>query len=178
MFIKSAELLRDRVTPLDQLLPRDWCDDLMGRVVRSNRRSDIKIVLDDFFQERLPPPHPHEAVLAKIAEAQVRIDNRLLLRLTKRYFGFPPKLLLMRTRFLCAMTAMLVGRAGPDFGAVPSGYHDQSHFIRDGNRFLGTTPRRFLALELPYTRAVLRTRLLVMGAAISALDPVHFAVTD
>lgn len=186
LFTSSANTMCDQVTPLDQLLPKSWCDDLVGRVSKTERGLDVKFMLDDFFGEHLPPPHPHEETLARImallvderthdisdAAAQVGIDNRLLRRLTKRYFGFAPKMLMMRTRFLRAMTAMLVDRCATNFSVVPAGYHDQSHFIRDANRFLGMTPRRFLALDLPYTRAALRARLLVMGAASSTLDRV------
>lgn len=154
--------------------------------MRSDRGLDIKFVLDEFFGARLPPAHVDEATITRIlsllldasthdlsaAAAQVGIDDRLLLSLTKRYFGFPPKLLLMRTRFLRALTPMLVARATPDFAAVPPGYHDRSHFIRDANRFLGCTPRRFMALDRPFTRIALRACLLVMGAATSALDQI------
>ena len=181
----SAELLRDRITPLNQLLPQDWCDDLIAYVARSDRGPEIKCVLDDFFLERLPPPHPDELLIACIAAlladeathdlagaaAQVGIAPRALLGLTKRYFGFPPKILSMRTRFLRALTAMLVDDDGVgDVVAHPAGYHDSSHFIRDANRFLGMTPRRFLAIPMPYTRASLRARILVIGAATSSLD--------
>jgi len=181
----SAELLRDRITPLNQLLPQDWCDDLIARIARSDRGPEIKRVLDDFFLERLPPPHPDELLIARIAAlladeqthdlagaaAQVGIAPRALLGLTKRYFGFPPKILSMRTRFLRALTAMLVDDdGGGDVVAHPAGYHDSSHFIRDANRFLGMTPRRFLAIPMPYTRASLRARILVIGAATSSLD--------
>jgi hypothetical protein len=76
----------------------------------------------------------------------------------------------MRTRFLRALTAMLLSPVGPDFGVIPAGYHDISHFIRDANRFLGLTPRRFLAIDMPYTRAVLRARTLVMGTVAPYLD--------
>jgi AraC-like DNA-binding protein len=186
LFAPSAETLRDSITPLAGLVPPGWSEDLAMRVARSDRGADIKFVLDEFFLERMPPPHPDEPLLARImalltdehthdlsnAAEQVGIDRRLLLPLTKRYFGFPPKLLSMRTRFLRALTGMLVDRGTPDFTAIPVGYHDKSHFLRDANRFLGMTPRRFLALDLPYTRAVLRARLLVMGFATSSLDGV------
>lgn len=186
LFARSAETLCDRVTPLVQLVPPGWSEELAARVTRSDRGADVKPVLDAFFSQHLPPPHPDEATIARLmallsdprthdlsdAAAKVGIDGRALLRLTKRYFGFTPKMLSMRTRFLRALTAMLVDSDTADFGAVPTGYHDRSHFIRDANRFLGMTPRRFMALDLPYTRAVLRARLLVMGAALSSLDMV------
>ena len=184
LFAPSAELLRDSITPLDQLLPQGWSEDLIGQIARSDCGLQVKGVLDNFFLERMPPPHPQEALIAAIASlladegthdlvgaaAQIGIDQRALLPLTKRYFGFPPKILSMRTRFLRALTMMLLDPNGPDCAAVPAGYHDASHFIRDANRFLGLTPRRFLAIEMAYTRASLRARLLVIGAATSSLD--------
>ncbi|QYE34455.1 helix-turn-helix domain-containing protein [Polymorphobacter sp. PAMC 29334] len=186
LFALSAESLRDRITPLAVLVPPGWSEDLVARIARSDRGADIKFVIDDFFHERLPPPHKSEATLARIiallgdeathdlskAAVQVGIDDRLLRQLAKRYFGFPPKLLSMRTRFLRALTELLVDQGEPDFAATPKGYHDNSHFIRDANRFLGMTPRRFLALDLPVTRAAARARALVMGAATSSLDSV------
>jgi hypothetical protein len=53
---------------------------------------------------------------------------------------------------------------------LPPFYHDASHFNRDGRRFLGMTPRRFLTLPTPYTVAALRARRLVIGAGLPMLD--------
>jgi len=184
LFQPSAEVLRDRITPLDELLPRSWSEDLIACVERSDRGAQVKSALDNFFLERIPPPHPQEQLISRIsallgderthdladAAAQVGIDKRALLGLTKRYFGFPPKMLLMRTRFLRALTAMMLQPDAPNTPAIPAGYHDASHFIRDSNRFLGMTPRRFLAINMPYTRAALRARMLVTGSPMSALD--------
>lgn len=184
LFAPSAELLRDRITPLHELLPQVWCDDLVARVAESDHGPQIKRVLDYFFMERLPPPHPDEPLIARIAAlladeathdlaaaaARAGIGERALLGLTKRYFGFPPKILSMRTRFLRALVPMLLHGDGRAAAASPAGYHDSSHFIRDANRFLGMTPRRFLAIPMPYTRAALRARRHVIGAATSSLD--------
>lgn len=184
LFAPSAELLGDRITPLNQLLPEAWCNDLVARITRLDCGLQVKAVLDGFFTERLPPPHPDEPLIARIAAlladeathdlagaaAQIGIGPRALLGLTKRYFGFPPKILSMRTRFLRALTTMLLDSDASNFAAIPAGYHDSSHFIRDANRFLGMTPRRFLALPMPYTRATLRARKLMIGAAMSSLD--------
>jgi len=178
LFAASAEALRDRVIPLDDLLPPGWSDDLIAAVAGSDGGPGVKGALDAFFLERLPPLQPHEALIARItalladagthdladAAAQACIDRRTLLRTTRRHFGFAPKMLTMRRRFLSALVTLLVSPDGPDFAAIPAGYHDASHFIRDANRFVGMTPRRFLAMEMPYTRAALRARSLVMGA--------------
>ena len=188
LFMPSAELLCDTITPLDRLLPQAWCEDLIARVAGCDRGPELKDVLDAFFLDRMPPPHPQEALIAGIAAvladegtndlagtaARLGIDGRTMLKLTKRYFGFAPKILLMRTRFLRALTKMLVDPGIPDFAAVPPRYHDVPHFLRDANRFLGMTPRRFLANPMPYTRAALRARLLVL-APTPKLVPEVFA---
>jgi AraC-like DNA-binding protein len=192
LFAPSAELLRDRITPLDQLVPPGWSEDLVAGIARSDRGAQVKSVLDDFFLQRMPPPHPQEQLIARVAAllvhedthdladaaAQVGIDHRALLPLTKRFFGFPPKTLSMRTRFLRALTTMLLAPDLPDFAAIPAGYHDVSHFIRDANHFLGLTPRRFLAIEMSYTRAALRARMLVTGSPTSSLDRVSGNTPD
>lgn len=181
LFAPSGETMRDRITPLADLLPAGWSDDLIATVARSDRGAQLKAVLDDYFAARMPPPHPDEPLIAEIAAllrdgrtislpdaaAQSGIDARLLLRLTKRYFGFPPKLLLMRARFLRALIPMLLSDAKADFAAVPLGYHDVPHFIRDASHFLGMTPRRFLANEMPFTRAALRAHGQVMQGSIA-----------
>lgn len=73
-----------------------------------------------------------------------------------------------RTRFLRALTAMLIAAEHGD--TVPIGYYDASHFLRDADQFLGVTPLRFLAMPMPYLRAVLRAREAVIGAALPVLD--------
>lgn len=77
----------------------------------------------------------------------------------------------MRARFLRALIPLLVSDAKLDFAAVPPGYHDVPHFIRDAKHFIGMTPRRFLANEMPYTRAALRAHGLVMKAGRQERGP-------
>ena len=186
LIASSAEAMRDRMVPLDQMVPAGWSEDLVACIAASDCGVQVKAAIDDFFLQRMPPPHPHEALIAKIAAllvddnvhdlkdaaARVGIDDRTLVRLSKRYFGFPPKILSMRTRFIRVLTAMMLADDDPDYATIPAGYHDVSHFIRDANRFLGLTPRRFLAIEMPYSRATLRARSLVMGAATASIDKV------
>ena len=100
LFAPSAELLRDTITPLDRLLPLSWCQDLIARVARSDRGPEIKGVLDEFFLEHLPPPHPDEALIAGIAArlaegthdltgaaAELGVEDRAMLALSKRSGG-------------------------------------------------------------------------------------------
>jgi AraC-like DNA-binding protein len=83
--------------------------------------------------------------IADVATAadELGVNPHTLRRLTLRHFGFPPKLLLVRARFLAAF--VVFQRSGMRFDSVLDfGYFDSSHFLRDANRFLGTTPKRYL----------------------------------
>jgi hypothetical protein len=183
LFGPSAQKLCDRITPLGELLPAAWIDELVTSLHASDRARDVKGVLDDWLLRHLPPPGRDEPIVAKIvalladqsvtdlagAAEAAGIGIRSLRRLTKRYFGFPPKLLMIRTRFMAVLVSMMLDETRK--GAVPAMYHDAPHFNRDGRRFLGMTPRRFLALPSPYTVAALRARKLVIGQGLAILDP-------
>jgi len=183
LFRVPAEQLRNRITPLDDLLPRGWTAELMARLAACDGGVDVKGVLDAFFLDRLTTPAVDEQTLAGVAAlladeavddladaaARVGIGRRSLPGLTKRHLGFPPKTLLMQARFMRALSGMLFSDDALP-GTVPAGYHDASHFIRDSNRFLGMTPRRFRTTAYPYLHAKLRARRLVLGAAMATLD--------
>jgi len=102
-------------------------------------------------------------------ETSLGLSSGALLRLGNRYFGYPVKVLARRARFLRALTAMLLADEEPDHRIAPPGYHDVPHFLRDAKTFLGITPRRFLALPMPYLCAVLRARVAVIGAPLPEL---------
>lgn len=75
--------------------------------------------------------------------AEVGVAPRTLHRLCLRAFGFPPKRLLRRERFLETLGVI---RVSPDatFGElIGEGYHDQSHFNRDFRDFMGMTARDY-----------------------------------
>lgn len=181
---RPAETLRDRLVPLETVLPAPMAEELGSRLARSDRAAAVKGVLDDFFSRHLPPPNPDEPRIREIwaaiaderaadlgAAAMIHgIDPRTASRLSRQYFGFPPKLLMMRARFLRALLGLLDARPDADFKAVPPGYHDQSHFLRDARRFLGMTPRQYASHPSPYAAAARRARKLVIGSAIPSLD--------
>lgn len=179
-FAPPAELMRDRLVPLgDILLSGGWAAELVAAIRASDRGPAVKDLLDQFFLDHMPSPHPDEALIAQItillgdpsmhdlvhAAADLGISEQVTLRLIKRHFGFPPKMLAMRSRFLRAIVNTIMSGYQPGVALVPDGYYDASHFIRDGIRFLGMTPRRFLATDLTYLQAVLRARLLVLRAS-------------
>lgn len=182
---KHADAYRDRVVPLAELIPADRVEALVARLRASDRGPAVKAILDDFLHAQLGPPHRAEPLIRELlglildpeiddltgAAERIGIDSTRLRRLSTRYFGFPPKSLLIRTRFLQSLIRLIEeGERG--YADIAEAYFDASHFIRDSRRFLGVTPRQFLALsdQIAYFRAIVRARRLVFGAALQALD--------
>lgn len=95
---------------------------------------------------------------------------RRLERLSHSAFGFPPKLLLRRARFLRSLHAIRAFGRGGGSTAIDPGYTDHSHFIRDSHHFLGLSPQAFLEIEMPLLRDSLALRKTVLGTAAQALD--------
>lgn len=83
--------------------------------------------------------------VAEQAGEQLGVASHVVRRSALRHFGYPPKVLLNRQRFVRALERMIIADRGYS-EAARHGYFDASHFIRDAKRFLGMTPRRFLAL--------------------------------
>lgn len=190
-----AETLCDRIVPLTDVLPEAMVADLVESLHRSDRGRDVQSVVDAVFLRHLPAAHPDEPLIAQIeallahesttdpseAAAMLGMPLRTMRELSKRYFGFPPKLLMMRARFLKVVTACLLAeKNGGGASAITEFYHDASHLNRDAQRFLGMTLRQFLKLDVPYLRAALRARRLVLGAPTPALDrhPVSLRRTE
>lgn len=75
--------------------------------------------------------------------AEVGVAPRTLHRLCLRAFGFPPKRLLRRQRFLDIL-GVIRRTPGASFGGLMrQDYHDQSHFNRDFRDFMGMTARDY-----------------------------------
>lgn len=176
---------RNRMVPLDTLLPPADCAALIAELRRSDQGPAVKPILDRFFLSHMARPHPAEGDIAalnglllderfqsarEIAE-ELDMHPQTLRRLSLKRFGFPPKMLLMRTRFMRSLIALKETGATEGYGAIDSAYTDASHFLRDSERFLGMTARRFLKLETPFLDMVLRARRLVLGVPTPTLGP-------
>lgn len=126
--------------------------------------------------DRAPDPllERLEAMIADVAVMRIetlaeelQLTSRQLSVLTRQNFGFTPKLLLRRRRFLRALSATL--DASPEeSGALlaAAGYWDRSHFLRDAHLFLGCSIREFRQRRGPLNALVMRTRADVLGAAV------------
>lgn len=181
---RDAASFADRVMPLEVVWP-DLAERL-GATVRE--AADPAQAFDSFFTELLDRTEPEPPEVAQVAalllDRQVLtighltertgIDARHIARLSTRYFGFTPKLLLRRARFMRTLIeSMRAGRGAWKALVVDAGYHDQPHFIRDCQLFLGMPISAFMQRPKPLFELSLKLRTQVVGAPAQVLHPVE-----
>ncbi|RYE01697.1 MAG: hypothetical protein EOP61_10515 [Sphingomonadales bacterium] len=176
---KPAQQFCDRIVPIAEAIPGDFSRRLYDALAASDKGPELKEVLDAFFLDNMGPPSLDEPMIRRImalivdetveglAEIAERVDltPQQLRTLSLRYFGFPPKRLLRRARFLRSLLRMYAAGGEADYSLRSHSYFDVSHFLRDAEEFLGTTPRRFMAMQTPYLRHLLRAREAVLAMA-------------
>ncbi len=97
-------------------------------------------------------------------------SQRTIERVCRRHFGFSPKLLLRRQRFMRSLSQFMLDPSLKWIGAIDGNYHDQAQFVRDCRRFMGMTPSQYAALPKQLIGAVMRERARTAGSAAQALD--------
>lgn len=114
---------------------------------------------------------PELATVGKLAE-RVGMNVRSLERLSKRAFGFTPKLLLRRQRFLRSLAQFMMDPSLKWLSTLDYQYHDQAHFVRDFKRFMCMSPSTYAKLDKPFMVAAARARMAIAGEAVQGLhDP-------
>ena len=175
LFDVRAERLRDQVVPLAEVLPTHEVEAVVARLAASDLGPAVAGILDGFFAPRLARPSGAEAAIRRLmavvadddihditaASEHAGLSPTALRRLSTRYFGFPPKTLLVQERFMRSLRRIMLAGGRPDYSQIAPTYFDKSHFLRDAGRFLGMTPRRFLSLDHAYVDAVMRAQALV-----------------
>jgi AraC-like DNA-binding protein len=136
------------------------------------------------FRARLDEPLAEEARIlgihaalidpdvATVAELVARsgASMRTVQRVCDRAFGFSPKLLLRRQRFMRSLSQFMLDPSLKWIGAMDSHYHDQAQFVRDFHQFMGMTPRRYADMPHPVLDVFVRERMRFAGSAVQALD--------
>ncbi|WP_336979356.1 helix-turn-helix domain-containing protein [Altererythrobacter fulvus] len=125
-------------------------------------------------QERIIATHaamvdPAVATVADFAD-HTGLGRRTLERLCHRYFGFSPKLLLRRQRFMRSLAQFMLENAANWSEAMDAHYHDQAQFVREFRSFMGMSPGEYAAREHPILGAFMKHRARVWGAAAQTLD--------
>ena len=110
-----------------------------------------------------------EVVAVTDLAARMGMTVRSVERLSSRAFGFPPKLLLRRQRFLRSLARFMLDPSLTWLGTFDDQYHDQSHFVRDFRRFIGMSPSDYAKRDKPLLTAAAQARMAVAGQAMQAL---------
>lgn len=100
---------------------------------------------------------------------QIGLSARSLERLSLRAFGFSPKLLLRRQRFLRSLAQFMLDPTLSWIKTLDCQYVDQAHFVRDFKRFMTMSPSAYAALEHPVLGAAAQARSAAAGAAVQVL---------
>lgn len=149
-----------------------------------DREQDDLDTLAVFFRDELPRFEAEEARIHAVHQVlldpelpdvagmaeRVGLHPRTLERLCRKAFGFSPKKLLRRQRFMRSLAQFMLDPSMKWIGAIDALYFDQSHFVRDCREFLGMSPSEYAALPHPILSAVMRERMAARGAAVQTLD--------
>lgn len=96
---------------------------------------------------------------------------RTLERVCMRYFGFSPKLLMRRQRFMRSLTTFMLHRGSRWTEAMDDHYHDQAQFTREFREFMTMNPSEYAALDHPILTSFMQARARAWGSAAQTLDP-------
>ena len=182
LFAQPAHSIADQILPLHQLVDAP-VEHLHGRLSADPTPSGVKAAFDDWLVARLRPAKPSTDLVIRLfdylgsahgvsvseMESALRATHVQIRRIARSHFGFAPKLLLRRSRFLKSWMAITAAPSDNWSEGIDASYYDYSHFVRDCQHFLGMPPRRFLALDRPMTALSLARRTEILGAPTQGL---------
>lgn len=134
--------------------------------------------IDTFLRSLLHRSSPHEKqirafhqavndpAIASVAQLRDILDigARSLERLSSRYFGFPPKQVLRRQRFLRSLALYMLDSSRSWSDAMDGQYYDQAQFVRDFRSFMGMTPSEYASAPHPIIDRIIARRMEDQGA--------------
>ncbi|MEM6909674.1 MAG: helix-turn-helix domain-containing protein [Pseudomonadota bacterium] len=109
------------------------------------------------------------STVAELADAS-GMSIRTLERVCRRYFGFTPKLLMRRQRFMRSLTSFMLHQGSHWTEAMDEHYHDQAQFTREFQEFMTMLPSEYASLEHPILASFVEARARVWGSAAQTLD--------
>lgn len=182
-FALPAEELADRSIDGTQHPAFATCAPLATQLRQANDVEAAARILDDHFVARLadaPLDDPaifaaHAALidddLTSVADLAEKLDlsQRSVERLSRRAFGFPPKLLLRRQRFLRSLARFMLDPSMSWIETLDYQYYDQAQFTRDFQRFMGMSPRAYAVRPKPILGAAAHARAAAAGEAVQGL---------
>lgn len=106
--------------------------------------------------------------VGELAE-KLAVSERSVERLSRRVFGFPPKLLLRRQRFLRSLARFMLDPSMSWIETLDYHYYDQAQFTRDFRQFMGMSPRAYAARPKPILGSAAVARTAAAGEAVQGL---------
>lgn len=179
---RDAGRLANRFAPLDDALGTPG-DALAVRLAECADDQARCAVLDDLFAGSGERTHPDETAAMVIQRVLIDasagtvddviaasgLSHRTLNRLCLRAFGFGPKRLLRRQRFLRTLARTRDRLDQPLAALLDDDYYDQAHFIREFRAFMGMTPTAYFTSPREVMRRVATERARVVGAPVQGL---------
>jgi AraC-like DNA-binding protein len=135
---------------------------------------DDRPLIDAATERRVRAAHvalmdPEIASVAQLAE-RLQLSIAQLQRFSLRIFGFSPKLLLRRQRFVRTLAVIMRDPESNWSGALDANYYDQAHFNRDFRQFFKMSPREYRAHPHPIIGAASKARMAALGDPLQALQ--------
>ena len=176
-----ANLHANRMGPLSQVYG-DAADDLWHRLC-ALPWSDVPAALDEFFLARAAAAAPADPIIEAVQAALIDgnidtahdfatslgLNERTMARLCLRVFGFAPKRLLRRQRFLRTLADIGDRLDQPLAALLDGGYFDQPHFNREFRAYMGMTPRAYVQSPRQLMRRAAIERMRTAGAVVQGL---------
>lgn len=136
-------------------------------------------MIDDHLMAHAHHPVPREADIVALQDAlrdpevgevstlQVRMSMsaKTLERFCRPFFGFTPKLLLRRQRFVRSLAQFMLDPSLSWIDALDGQYHDQAQFVREFREFMGLNPSEYARMPHPIVQPIMRQRMADQGAA-------------
>ncbi|PAX06598.1 AraC family transcriptional regulator [Sphingomonas lenta] len=155
--LRAAADDRGRTVILDTLL--------LDRAARRGGRDPLTVRITEALAN-----HPVREVpeLAELAG----VDQRRLALACRRAFGFTPKRLIRRQRFLRTLAAVRDRLDRPIQEIIDAHYYDQAHFNHDFQSYMGMSPRAYFNSPREVLRRAMAERDRVVGAPTQVLHRV------
>lgn len=177
-----AEHVADRVVPLAEVVAD--ADRMLADLAGAERDGTVSATFDRWLATLLAVPAPdetrvealhallmnEEGLTVQDLADRLALTQRQLANVARRSFGFPPKLLLRRARFLRSLLRLGERHTVAARTVLDPSYADYSHFLRDSRAFIGMAPHAFLALPKPLMQASMIARQRTLGAPAQALS--------
>ena len=112
---------------------------------------------------------PQVSSVGELVE-RIGTSQRTIERVCDRAFGFSPKLLLRRQRFMRSLAQFMLDPSLKWIGAMDSQYHDQAQFVRDFREFMGMTPSDYASRPHPVLEQFIHARARNHGVAVQTMD--------